>query len=332
MRCENGGVELLRVSRHHAHGNDFLICLLVEGELTTLDELLGDSGLGRADLAQAVCDRTTGLGSEQAHDHARGADGFIIGVDRGPELPVRMHLLNSDGSFAETSGNGLACLAHAAVDAGVVDTGRVEFETDAGLQWCDIAQNRQSMTAPAMPDPQAVGGSRGIGVAMRAVASGPELSNALSAQIEADFGEELLRCATGDVGNPHLVIALHGPIGSERTAELGAAYEQRFSNGINVEFIWVYCAPCTPEAVPEIEMSVWERGAGLTKACGTGSVVAATFARDWGMTTAGESVEIAASGYQYSVDLGPEPWLWVTAERVEADLAFPLSELTRLRR
>lgn len=236
-----------------------------------------------------------------------------------------MHLLNSDGSFAQTSGNGLACLALALVDAGVASAGKVDIETDAGRQWCDLGF--RPPTRSGDPDELGDGAARGVGVAMNAVTDGPVIGSELASQIEADLGGSLLHYATGDVGNPHLVVALDGPINAARTAELGAAYETHFDEGINVEFVWNGDPAERPSAAPRIVMSVWERGAGLTRACGTGSVVAATRARDWSMTDDGESVLMATSEFSYSVDLGSEPVLWVTAECVERGLPLALRDV-----
>ena len=78
----------MRVVKAHAFGNDFL--LAEESEI--------EAGADRASLARALCDRHRGI----------GADGLI--VYRATQ-PVRMDLLNSDGSYSEVSGNGVRCLA-----------------------------------------------------------------------------------------------------------------------------------------------------------------------------------------------------------------------------
>src|SRR5919202_1437842 len=71
-----------------------------------------------ADLARAVCDRRRGA----------GADGLI----RVMAHPLTMELYNADGGRAETSGNGLRCLARAIVDAGLDDGPELAVGTDAG--------------------------------------------------------------------------------------------------------------------------------------------------------------------------------------------------------
>lgn len=324
-------MDALTLARYEVQGNDFLIAFVNEVRLVSLDRALAARGLDRAAVAQSICDRAAGAGTLPGIRHTRGADGFIIGVDRSPHESVRMHLLNSDGSFAETSGNGLACLAQAAFDAGLVPTGRVEFESDAGRQVCEIDDSNASRESS--PDTCTGGASRFIGVEMRSVtADRPVIDDDLVARIRSDLGDNLMHFRTGDVGNPHLVIALRRPIDEHQTAELGAAYESHFPDGINVEFVWISDASKNPSEDPRIVMSVWERGAGLTLSCGTGSVVAATFAHRWGMAGSNETVHMETAHmsppFQYFVVADAvAPQLHVFAERIETDISFELDSI-----
>jgi len=118
--------------KYHGLGNDFLISLHPAG-LPGGDEL-------DADFVTTVCDRHRGV----------GADGVIVarppsarqpaapqsgdGSDAHAPPPVRMELRNADGSGAETSGNGLACLGLALVDAGVALSRTVVIETVVGMR------------------------------------------------------------------------------------------------------------------------------------------------------------------------------------------------------
>jgi diaminopimelate epimerase len=108
---------MLRLTKYHALGNDFLI-LLDLGATQDLD----------AAGARALCDRHRGVGADGIIHVTRGTDG----------ADLTMHLRNADGSTAETSGNGLACLTRAAVDAGVVVGPVVVVTTDAGLRRIDV--------------------------------------------------------------------------------------------------------------------------------------------------------------------------------------------------
>lgn len=362
-------MDTLTLARYEAQGNDFLIALLAERELHELDASLNARGLARSDVARAVCDRHVGLGTEKGYVHSRGADGFIVGVrnasEGGPADGVRMHLINADGSYAETSGNGLACLAMASFDARIVGAGPLlPFETDAGEQRCSVRPAESAnLAGPATPIPaDDIAERRHVDVAMNRVGHGPEIPQELDERIRSTFGGRLHNFETGDVGNPHLVIALtEPPIGGEASelneravelgeciARLGRAYETYFPNGINVEFIWPFRRnPLQPEQAWTLQMAVWERGAGLTVSCGSGSVVAATLAYRWGFvrTMSGPQVDmrtapfpgVNGSGFRYRVHVVQEsneeflrPQLGVVAERVETDIELRLDRVPAL--
>ncbi len=292
---------MLSLDRYEANGNDFAVALLEPPEFRALDKALDGLGLGFEDLARAVCNRCSGVSSRMGYVYSTGADGLVIGIHPPsvgqPRDRLRMHLWNADGSLAEISGNGLACLASAAVNAGKVAPGEIRCETDAGRQRCIVDTGNHS--SPSLPNVDCI---RFVKVFMPKVRPGPEKPEGLEERIRSDFGDDLKDFDTGDVGNPHLVIALARPpvdipasVSSENTdelgkqlgariAELGRAYEDEFfPAGINVEFIWPDRAagPNEKGKRRELIMSVWERGAGLTVSCGSGAVVAATLAHRW---------------------------------------------------
>lgn len=220
-----------------------------------------------ADLARRMCDRRLGI----------GADGLIVGVlapPAGDGLDAVMVLHNSDGSRAEMSGNGIRCLGHAiARRAGrAVD---LLIGTDGGP--------RQVMVDGAGPTVQA-------SVDMGQVGSGP----GVVAEARAHLGE--WRADTGDVGNPHLVVEVADPRSID-LAVVGPAIEAHYRDGINVEFI----AP-TPGEADALDFAVWERGAGITQACGTGASAAATLAARWGLV--GDDVTVHMPGGDVRVQVG----------------------------
>ncbi len=201
------------------------------------------------DLARTLCHRSRGI----------GADGLIVGLpDDDPNVDVVMVLYNSDGSRAEMSGNGIRCLAHAiALDRHAVDLS-LHIRTDGGVRAVDV---------------QGSGAVVAASVDMGSVGEGP----GVPAELAAMIGET--NVATADVGNPHLVIQVDTPHEVD-VASVGSAYEGHFEEGMNVEFI----AP-TPGEDNALDFVVWERGAGVTEACGTGAVAAATRAAGWGLSS-----------------------------------------------
>ncbi len=97
----------MQLRKYHGLGNDFLVLVDPDGKQPV-----------NGGVARAVCDRHRGA----------GADGLI----RVTADPLTMELYNADGSRAETSGNGLRCVARAVVDAGLEDGPEVTVVTDAG--------------------------------------------------------------------------------------------------------------------------------------------------------------------------------------------------------
>ncbi len=152
---------MVRLLKYESLGNDFLV-------------LLDPSGGQPVDgaTARALCHRRRGV----------GADGLIRATTPGPPGPdLAMELYNADGSRAEISGNGLRCLARAAVDAGLHPGPELVIGTDAG--------ERRAVVA-------AEGVRVDMGRADVAVTGGPH-------------GTAV------DLGNPHLVIRVADPGGAD---------------------------------------------------------------------------------------------------------------------
>jgi diaminopimelate epimerase len=119
----------------------------------------------------------------------------------------------------------------------------------------------------------------------------------LGAEPQAPAG--VRRAQLADVGNPHVVLLVDDPAAVDvprRGTEIAAAYP----DGINVEFVTVR----GDGAGSSLDFRVWERGAGETLACGTGSVAAAAVAASWGLV--GDRVVVHNPGGPLEVVLGPE--------------------------
>ena len=328
-------MDTLHVAKHQGLGNDFLVALLCDDEKADLERRVGDLG----ELAREICDRRTGI----------GADGLILATGMSATHPnsapdadettsapqvrrVEMTLFNSDGSSAEVSGNGLACLANEVTRTFVagMEIGDGAEALDRILELTvDTADGARKVTLSAEltaaedgsvepRDPLAE-------VHMPCVVAGPEITTTLDEQISQALGSG--QRETGDVGNPHLVINAGRPINARETVDLGAAFEAHFPDGINVEFIWRTEREDSDSAGPSsIGMSVWERGAGLTQACGTGAVTAAVRAQDWGLVlpSAETLVEMPGGNATVSTDeRDGHPILSVWVEHL-GDYEWPL--------
>lgn len=229
----------LELGKHHSLGNDFLVGLGAAAASLFADEREA------AQLVRGICDRHRGV----------GADGVIVALADGPGW--RMQLWNADGLRAETSGNGLRCLAHALVAAELAPAGEpMAVETDAGARWAVVDRRGR----------HGAGGTVAVEVTMGAVA----------VREPGETAGWRGRALSVDVGNPHLVLEARDAADLHAIAEVGPVLERSVPGGANVEIVRAL-------GQGSLEMAVWERGVGITEACGTGSVAAAAAARAWGV-------------------------------------------------
>jgi diaminopimelate epimerase len=245
----------VHASKHEGAGNDFLVVLDPDDVMEFTPSQV-----------RLLADRHRGV----------GADGVIrVGPGRG-RCDLSMQLHNADGSEAEMSGNGIRCLAQAAVDAGLVSPPTFTVATAGGPRTVEYTPGRRPGTASARVD-------------MGPVRLGPDRSE--------EFGDR--RARTVDVGNPHLVVLDSNTVGVD-VAEVGPKLQAGFAGGINVEWITV-----GHDDVGELlEFRVFERGAGETLACGTGSVAAAAAARSWCVVPDRGAVRVRNPGGILEVTLG----------------------------
>jgi len=252
VTCETKGVHC---TKHEGAGNDFLVVL-------DPDDTLRLDG----DQVRLLCDRHRGLGADGVIRVLPGRDGADVG----------MQLHNADGGEAEMSGNGIRCLAQAAVEAGLVTPPTFSVATAGGVRTVTFV-------------PGEVPGRARASVDMGPATLGPELA--------AVDGR---RARTVDVGNPHLVL-LGAAVADVDVARCGPALAAVYPAGINVEWI----EPMEDDEGEVLDFRVWERGAGETLACGTGSVAAAATARDWGVVTGSGPVRVRNPGGYLEVTLDP---------------------------
>jgi diaminopimelate epimerase len=242
--------QLLRFTKHHGAGNDFLVLI----DLESTGPLPGD-------LVRALCDRRFGV----------GADGVIQIVDGGTTAEVGMFLQNADGCEAEMSGNGMRCLAQAAVLGALVTPPVFTVATAAGVRTVEYAEGDEIHVAEASVD---------LGTAVL----GPDQPQ--------KFPDRRVRAV--DMGNPHVV--MFGPeLDDVDVAGIGAHLQTVYEGGINVEFI------ALGEKRDSLVLRVFERGVGETQACGTGSAAAAAAARSWGLV--GDRVTVHNPGGTLRVTL-----------------------------
>ena len=234
--------------------------------LVALIDTDDDAGVYDADLARRVCHRTRGV----------GADGLIVGLRRpDAQHDLRMTLFNADGSRAEISGNGIRCLAQAELTRRGVGSCDLRIATDAGLRVVAVRATDEPLTVEA------------------SVALGKVRERATVPA--APPGYDIGKSATADIGNPHWVVLVDDAWAID-VARLGPIFEHA-GGGLNVEFI----AP-TSGTVDAIDLAVWERGVGITEACGSGAAVAAFVAHRWGLVGADVTVHMPGGAARVVLD------------------------------
>ncbi|MBU8905395.1 diaminopimelate epimerase [Desertibacillus haloalkaliphilus] len=203
-----------------------------------------------ADIAVKVADVHTGIGS----------DGLIL-VCPSEMAPVKMRIFNNDGSEAKNCGNGLRCVAKFAYEHGYVNERTFKIETLAGLVEATVhtedGKNVDLVTVdmgeprlkrkdlPMLGDPEA---------------------EVIAEPLELD-GETLAMTAVS-MGNPHVIFFVD-TIDEAPVTSVGPRLEKHelFPEWVNVEFVEVV-------SEKELHFRVWERGSGITQACGTGACAA----------------------------------------------------------
>lgn len=215
----------------------------LENDFLVYDLAQGEPETPWPDLARRWCSRSSGI----------GADGLLLlGLGDGPNLTMRLY--NADGSHAEMSGNGIRCLVQAAHRArdGVMGT-TYSVRTDAGMREATVVSGWDGDTVQ-------------ISVDMGEITDIAEPEN--WAALECDPMRPVRHLS---LGNPHSVVGVED-VGMVDLSRLGSLVPH-----VNLEIIE------PGPGVNAITMRVHERGAGVTRACGTGACAAAEAARAWGM-------------------------------------------------
>jgi len=250
---------LIPFTKAHACGNDFLI---ISEEAA--------AGYDKAELAQRLCERNTGV----------GADGIEFFAWTG-DFSARIQLYNADGSIAEISGNGTRCVAAWMAEELNLQAGdEVSLETDAGVRVCKVDDLRDSDVS-------------GPTVMVTTDMDVPEFDECT---VELADGSEI-EGVSASLGNPHFVIVVDNDdflIGDRTWQEVGEeiCFHPDFPEQTNVEFVRVLSRAGEP--LKQVALRIFERGVGPTTSSGTGTSAAATAMI--GVYGAVSPLEVAAPG------------------------------------
>ncbi|AEB64825.1 MULTISPECIES: diaminopimelate epimerase [Bacillus] len=230
-----------RFTKMHGLGNSYIY-------VNQFEEQLPEERL--AEIAVKVSSVYTGIGS----------DGMIL-ICPSEKAPVKMRIFNNDGSEGKNCGNGLRCVAKYAYEHKLTEETSFFIETLSGLVKADITVDNGIVSEVAVD----------MGEPRLTKKELPMLGNEDERTINETFvfGETELSGTAVSMGNPHIVFPV-ADISQAPLTTLGPVIEKdpRFPEGINVEFVETVSAD-------ELHFRVWERGSGITQACGTGACAAA---------------------------------------------------------
>lgn len=189
----------------------------------------------------------------------------------------KMRIFNADGSEAKMCGNGIRCVGKYLYDKGHTRDTHLKIETLSGIKELDLTVQNGKVTSVTVDMGQTL-------------VEAPITLTALNRQVE---------CVPVSVGNPHAVVFTQDAENAPLTT-LGPALERHpaFRDGANIEFVQVLDSAT-------LRMRVWERGSGVTMACGTGACAAMAAAVAMGHCTADQANSVMLDGGTLTVRIGP---------------------------
>jgi len=241
----------MKFTKMHGAGNDYVY---VNGFEYDLDW---------KHISQTVSDRHKGI----------GADGLIVACPSSNNSDLKMRMFNADGSEGEMCGNGIRCLVGFARDEGLIngDSQVITVETMAGnLDVFPILENSRMIGAKvSMGSPILVPKN----VPVQIGSDEPTFDYSL------DVDTHELSLGFVSMGNPHAIAFIEEDVDNFPLELIGPKIENHdiFPNKVNFEIV-------NALSPSELKVRVWERGSGITMACGTGACAVAVAARLKGIT------------------------------------------------
>jgi len=226
----------MRFTKMHGLGNDYIY----------IDCLRNPPPRHPAELSVKISDRHFGIGS----------DGLIL-ICPSERADVRMRMFNADGSESEMCGNGIRCVAKFAFDHGLTKNNPMTVETGRGVLTLhlDVAADKVERVTVDMGEP--ILEPEKIPTTL----PGPRV-------VEHTLNDGfVVTCVS--MGNPHAVLYI-ADVSKVPLEQVGPVLENAsvFPRRINVHFVQV-------KSPSEVTMRTWERGSGITLACGTGACAVA---------------------------------------------------------
>jgi diaminopimelate epimerase len=265
---------LLRFTKMHGLGNDFMVIDAISQRVRI-----------NADLVRQLSDRNVGVGFDQM---------LLVEPPSDPDMDFRYRIFNSDGSEVEHCGNGARCFARFVRDKGLVLRDTIKVQTARGRAVLNIVG--RDLVEVDMGEPELD--------PVEVPTTFTEKSTTYSTQLVSG---ETVEFGAVSMGNPHAVLVVNS-VDNAPVESWGPELESHavFPNRANIGFMEVI-------SKNEVNLRVYERGAGETQACGTGACAAVVSGRLRGLLDSkvtvhlpGGDLEIEWAGEGDSVNMtGP---------------------------
>nr|WP_253201637.1 diaminopimelate epimerase [Clostridium sp. DSM 17811] len=245
-------MEIINFTKMQGTGNDFIV-------IEDLEEKYNDLGV----LAKKLCDRHYGI----------GADGILV-VRKSTIADIQMIIMNADGSYASMCGNGIRCFAKYIFEKKYVLGENIKIETGDGVKLASICVKEREFKGVTIN----MGKYNFNPISIPALSSIEIINKKLDTNNKDYYITSLL------MGVPHTIV--FGKLEDYEVCE-GKFIENNclFPQKTNVNF-------CEVVDKNRIRVKTWERGAGPTLACGTGSCAAVVAANRLGYTEGKVEVQV----------------------------------------
>ena len=258
-------MSVIRFTKMQGLGNDYIYVNVMEYPISNPEQ-----------FSIRWSDRRKGIGS----------DGLIM-IGRSAIADFSMRIFNADGSEARMCGNGARCVGKYLHDKGLTSKTEIRLDTLSGIKILNL-----HLGADGKVDTVTVNMGKGLPLKVNH-GSGTLIGEKLN------VGEGPTICSAIDMGNPHLVMFVKDAE-KAHVSEVGPFMEHNamFPDRANIEFAQILDRK-------HIRMRVWERGSGITFACGTGACATAVASAMQGYTDA-DGCDVIMDGGTLTVSWNPE--------------------------
>ncbi len=234
---------LINFTKMHGLGNDFVVIDALSQAVTLTPDQL-----------RFIADRHFGIGCDQI---------LLVEAPTVPGVDFRYRIYNADGGEVEQCGNGVRCFARFVLDKHLTNKREISVETQAGIISTQIEANGLITV--------------NMGVPQFATADIPFLADTQASTYTLDIAGQQISIGAVSMGNPHAVMQVDN-VDTAPVATLGPQIERHasFPRRVNAGFMQIIDRG-------HIRLRVYERGAGETRACGTGACAAVAVGRQQGL-------------------------------------------------